>query len=819
MFVTSVVQFWSEWGLRISVLGSLAAYTILALLSGTRRRSASGRSAVVLKLILWAAYQAAELAATAALGSLSLSGSDASTDEQQLIAFWAPFLLLHLGGPDNMTAYTLEDNILSLRKGLEMILQLLGVMYAIWNFVYRSHSWVLLGASVIMLVTGGVRYVERAWALWRANLDNMQHSSKKEPAWSGISSSTSTSTSSSSSIEVVVEFASSRSLGRDLDDDEALSLAQDDDDKALLLAQDLFHTWRRALVDSSVDPGSPSQHTSEKILSLPWRTMCKVVEMELSLMYEVLYTKASLAHTCQARIGYLAIRLMSPSAYAAAGWLFWLYSNKEGRQLRGSFVPITYLLLCAAFTMDVVWLLRALGSTWTYYLLKEVQRWPWACFHRKVLCSGMWLWLHRAVVYLDPLRLVFSIDPVRHRRWSGTIGRYNLLDECTTVRRRPWCLWLATKAGLEETRYLSELDEGVKELLFKRVQRIVPTADNPSHPDGAYTMVRITTRWGQEALKRGKRLFTWNEQPISGREFEQDVLAWHIATRIFLPRIARRIPAEYLAHVEAIEVMSEYLMFLVAVRRQMLPGLILHSLLEETRETLYVLWDGGKGASLYSIDPAAANKDKLATILRRMRNNNQDWALHNDGRRLVLDAVEIAGALTKSSRYQHKVPQLLELVFNIWVDKLLYAGVRCSRESHAKQLSAGGELTTVLWMTVQHAGLFRIGEKKPDYGKVAKQDLSKKGEKKKAAMQRCDDEPAKPRPVPELIAAAAPVWEVPSMSLFGSPYGIPEEYGKHPIAMAMAPPPQPVEVEPIPEGEDPEDAAEYDMPINYVTLY
>ncbi|CAO2205663.1 unnamed protein product [Urochloa humidicola] len=199
MFVTSVVQFWSKWGLRTSVFGSLAAYAILGLLSGARWHSAYGwrsilRWAVV--LILWAAvYQAAELAAKGALGSLSLSScNNVSAEKQQVIVFWASFLLLHLGGPDNMTAYALEDNMLSLRKVVQMVLQLLGVMYAIWNYIYRAHSRVLFAAAVIMFVAGSARYVERACALWRANLDNMQDSSKKPEPRSGGSTSTHTST-------------------------------------------------------------------------------------------------------------------------------------------------------------------------------------------------------------------------------------------------------------------------------------------------------------------------------------------------------------------------------------------------------------------------------------------------------------------------------------------------------------------------------------------------------------------------------------------------------------------------------------------------
>ncbi|KAB8094794.1 hypothetical protein EE612_022137, partial [Oryza sativa] len=35
---------------------------------------------------------------------------------RRLVAFWAPFFLLHLGGPDSITAYELEDNQLVTRR-------------------------------------------------------------------------------------------------------------------------------------------------------------------------------------------------------------------------------------------------------------------------------------------------------------------------------------------------------------------------------------------------------------------------------------------------------------------------------------------------------------------------------------------------------------------------------------------------------------------------------------------------------------------------------------------------------------------------------
>lgn len=171
-FLDVPAQIWSEWGLRISVLLSLSANLLLSLLSGTRQRSASGWCSVLLWFGLWAAYQVAEIAAASAIGSLSLCGSDASAEEQVVIAFWAPFLLLHLGGPDTMTAYALEDNTMSLRKLAEMVFHIWGAFYVQYKYIYRlrSRSWTLLAtASAIMLLVGAVRYAERSYALWKSN--------------------------------------------------------------------------------------------------------------------------------------------------------------------------------------------------------------------------------------------------------------------------------------------------------------------------------------------------------------------------------------------------------------------------------------------------------------------------------------------------------------------------------------------------------------------------------------------------------------------------------------------------------------------------
>ncbi|CAN6361003.1 unnamed protein product [Urochloa humidicola] len=743
-------QWWSEWGFRITVLSSLVANLFVGFLSGTRRRSAPGLLRGFLgqlaKFFLWLAYQVAEAATASAIGSLSLCGSNASEEEKQVVAFWATFLLLHLGGPDNLTAYALEDNKTSDRKWIEIIIKILGLIYAIYKNRHRGgRSWaLLLAASAVMLLAGAVSYWERAKALGKADLDSMQEDAGSED-------------------DDVHKFyflnfriQGTKRQGRWLRDEQAL-----------LLAQDLFPVWRHALVDSSVDPKSERQKASEMILSesdgWDWESMCKVAEMELSLIYEFIYTKAILADTWH----YYLIRLVSPLGTAAAAFLFYFWLQQQ-LQVRGSFVGITYALLAITFLMDVVWLLRALGSTWAYaYLREQAPAW---LRHQALHGRRWWYSLHRIVVLLDPLQLL-GRDPVSHRRWSGTIGRYNLLDECTATTRTPTChshcpeWWPLSEPGDDkpkEMRYLCKLPQCVKKELFKRVtQRILKDAITKEEErrklkeeKNMYTREDIRTRWGQKAFRNlpdhvkiklqaskdkdpdetifknkllasDKDKYEDLEETMFGKEFEEDVLLWHIATCMVLLHIGPERK-----HRLAIEVMSEYMMFLVAVRRQMLPGLVLHSQLQVTRRKLVEIWDGGKRVKkLLPGLGMRTNKDKLAMLLRRVRKKKPDKADEqwvdgippSEATRVLAQAVDLYFKLSGDERREVKsihtpwpypeVPDvMLEFMFNVWVDKLVYAAVRCSREAHAEHLRAGGDLTTVLWMLIQHAGPFCMGE-------------------------------------------------------------------------------------------------------------
>lgn len=128
----STVFFVNSWVIRSLVVLSFTAHVIVVFLAGFRRRNAIG----VQIAILWAASQLGRWVATYALGKLALRSTP---QELQLVTFWGAFLLLHAGGPDNITAYSLEDNVLSTRQMLEMFFQVIGAVYAMFqNIDVRS---------------------------------------------------------------------------------------------------------------------------------------------------------------------------------------------------------------------------------------------------------------------------------------------------------------------------------------------------------------------------------------------------------------------------------------------------------------------------------------------------------------------------------------------------------------------------------------------------------------------------------------------------------------------------------------------------------
>uniref|UniRef100_A0A8R7TNH8 DUF4220 domain-containing protein n=2 Tax=Triticum urartu TaxID=4572 RepID=A0A8R7TNH8_TRIUA len=151
---------WKQWGLQALVMLSFTLQVTLLILAEFRRLMDSG----VLRAFVWSAYMLADATAIYVLGHLSVTSR---SPEHELMAFWAAFLLLHLGGQDNITAYTIEDNRLWLRHLQTLAVQVAAAAYVLYEspIVGGRSSSLIRPAAILIFVVGLVKYGERVWAL------------------------------------------------------------------------------------------------------------------------------------------------------------------------------------------------------------------------------------------------------------------------------------------------------------------------------------------------------------------------------------------------------------------------------------------------------------------------------------------------------------------------------------------------------------------------------------------------------------------------------------------------------------------------------
>ncbi|CAM0901641.1 unnamed protein product [Alopecurus aequalis] len=661
MALPSLRELWNDWSIQTLVLLSLALQVALFLFAGIRRRGAH----YLLRFLLWMAYQLADYTATYALGHLSVRGAHPS------VAFWAPFLLLHLGGPDNITAYSLEDTKLWKRHLLYAILQVLGAVYVLYEHVASTAAASLRLASVLMFIVGAVKYGEKTRALMYGNLDAIRGSVRKQPP------------------------AMHRHFHPQ---DEVFKGDELDEESLVRRAHSLFHICKRAIVDYPViEDGSHGQDTSTTMVA--GVGLWNLMETELSLMYDMLYTKAAVIHTW---FGY-TVRLVSPLAIVASMLLFKLTGKDPHREAD---VVITYVLYGGALFMETTSLLNALGSSWTFAFLSTT-RWHWLRY--AALCNQRWDHLRRVVAYLHHLVRVGGGSRYTSRRWSCTIGQYNMLHFCTRsesalLGRLAKMVGLGLKEWWNREHYSWEIEmpDHVKNRVAQHMQKV--------YSEGAAinSLGMLRNKWGEEPLIRNNLLQGILKDSL-GVEFQECIIIWHIGTDVFLAKSDRNEEASH--DMEAIKVISNYMMFLLVQQPDMLPGLSQNRLYQRTCENLVKVrpWTNPRHKNLYAKlkdlfrlhdGPVpysrVTDREELAKTLY---DEYESKPFTMDAPRLPYVA-KLAKQLLKLEK--NGTTDTVKLVLDVWTDILVYASNKCSRKAHAEKLNSGGELTTILWLMAEH---------------------------------------------------------------------------------------------------------------------
>uniref|UniRef100_A0A0E0AHZ6 DUF4220 domain-containing protein n=1 Tax=Oryza glumipatula TaxID=40148 RepID=A0A0E0AHZ6_9ORYZ len=149
-----VKELWDEWEIQCLILVSFFLQVFLFLAASMRTRSAS----TILRFLLWLAYLSADSIAVFVLGHLAVH---VNGPQHQLMLFWAPFLLVHLGGQENLTAFSKEDNDLWKRHLLNLVTQVVVAGYVISTSSWTDHR--LQAAVVLMFLCGCLKYTGRTF--------------------------------------------------------------------------------------------------------------------------------------------------------------------------------------------------------------------------------------------------------------------------------------------------------------------------------------------------------------------------------------------------------------------------------------------------------------------------------------------------------------------------------------------------------------------------------------------------------------------------------------------------------------------------------
>ncbi|KAI6698335.1 hypothetical protein NL676_018454 [Syzygium grande] len=302
-------ELWKEWQLRLLIL--LSSFLQLTLATqGSKRKSISSKR---IQFMVWTMYLLAESVATVMLGVLSnrlanIKETKGTFDPQsQITAFWVPFLLCHLGGPDTITAFAQADNELWLRQLARLCVQV-GLAGYIYYMALSGTTLSLIAQGMILV--GFIKYAERTLCLYLASKDRLEDSMRLLPKSGPI-------------------------YPRKM---EQYVLKKEEDVQASL---------------HGPDPQLRDLATSNRIfMDLDSVTVFKIMEIELKFMYDLLYTKAPLLNYAWGIIRWV-IGLLVPCAVLV------LFSFQDKKNY-----PKVDICISVTILLEIYVLLLAIQSDW-----------------------------------------------------------------------------------------------------------------------------------------------------------------------------------------------------------------------------------------------------------------------------------------------------------------------------------------------------------------------------------------------------------------------------------------------------------------------
>lgn len=688
-------KFWKEWELRGLVLLSLTTQVLLVVLGNRRKYNGEIR----IRVIVWLAYLLADSVATMAAGILSkdLGQVDCSIDaKSELTAFWAPLMLVHLGGTDAITAYSLEDNELWRRHSFQLVIQS-GTTIYIFLMAWAGSLLSLL--FILMFVVGLFKYCERVCVLYLASEDNFRDSIQD------ITTNES---------KIMKECKLKEVEGYHVTTHQVLEVDQSippDDENELVMAYGFLDMVKRLFADLVL--GLRDGHTSRSIFksdNMSEDKAFKIVEIELGIIYDLRFTKAKVVYSyfgiCLRIVGIIVTFIVLMVVSLAETQVVSQKLNEQHRRSLHSEIDftITLILLSVAFLVEL-WAFRQ--------LLVSDQAAHWLIKHEKTS-------ILRAIkkhILPSPESSIKS-----KRRWSCSVNQYSLLNFSIRLKEKPLpcrqiMKMLRVDKALEIQRYKTSpvsIDKfKLRKRVFKEIREIVDKWVG-KHGHNDTDLKALYGRRGSRTLEnidKNKQCpdLSWT---IVELEFDQSILVWHLATEILYHLDVGAYP-DWDEELGIGNILSQYMLYLLVEHPYMLPlgmghikfqdiyyelGDIIEEQLKDREIIEEQLKDENKNTG-YIASKQLMSKGSEAEKL--VISNYKDTKLGGRSNFLILHGCKLASQLKAIDDMVYR----WRIIVNVWIEMLGHAACQCRGRYHAQQLRRGGEFVTHVWLLMAHFGL------------------------------------------------------------------------------------------------------------------
>ena len=433
---------WDEWNIRAMILVSLSMQIILILFAPFRK--SIPKKPVI--WLIWSSYLLADWAASFAIGQIANSqvpdSANPITDDKgchlfginsmicqgkvsyasgnkgnkfsknsDLLAFWAPFLLLHLGGPDPISAFDLADNELWFRYLFSLLVQVIVSGYV---FLLTLPESKLLVPTLLMFVAGIIKYFERTRALLLASLDRFRESMLKASDAGPKEYHTKKEAGLPTTIEMTPEPGKDSKLATAVKEEKLKEL------DVVKYAYKYFNIYKGLIVEL-VFSFRERNESREFFRRINEEDALKIIDLDLNFIYEALYTKVVVVHN---KIGY-AFRAVSVGSVVVA---FVIFARLNKICFTKFDINVTYALLGGAICLDFIALIVLIFSDWTMAAISSNKK-------------GAGILVSIAETYLKFKKMRWFKDPeykeeevlgtcILIRRWSESVSSFNLIKYC-----------------------------------------------------------------------------------------------------------------------------------------------------------------------------------------------------------------------------------------------------------------------------------------------------------------------------------------------------------------------------------------------------